>query len=79
MIKKNVSWCQVNHNVVNERFYWISILKKNNSLIGNFEGDWRKVVNRTPVGLVKEFALTVDRFPMFMALLRSTKSINLIQ
>ena len=64
-----------------ERFYWIRIIKKNNSLTGNFEGDWRKVVIRTPVGMVKELALTVHGFPLFMALLRSTnsKSINLIQ
>lgn len=53
-----------NNVLVNERFYWIRIIQKNSPLIGNFEEDWRKVVYRTPVGLVKEFAVTVARFPM---------------
>ena len=64
--KINARWGQVNHNVINVRFYWIRIIKKNNSLIGNFEGDWHKVVNRTPVGKVKELALTVYGFPLFI-------------
>ena len=55
-----------NNVLVSERFYWIRIIQKNYPLIGNFEETWRKVVYRTPAGLVKEFALTVDRFPMFI-------------
>ena len=55
-----------NNVLVTERFYWIRIIQKNYPLIGNFEEDWRKVVNRTPAGLVKEFALTVHRFPLFI-------------
>ena len=55
-----------NNVLVSERSYWIRIIQKNYPLIGNFEEDWRKVVYRTPAGLVKEFALTVHRFPLFM-------------
>ena len=55
-----------NNLLVTERFYWIRIIKENHCLFGNFEEEWKKVVNRTPVGLVKEFALTVARFPMII-------------
>ena len=55
-----------NNLLVTERFYWIRIIKENNCLFGSYEEAWKKVVNRTPTGMVKELALTVNRFPVFM-------------
>ena len=48
------------------RFYWIRIIQSNNRLFGNFQEEWRKVVIRTPVGIVRELALTLHEFPLFM-------------
>ena len=41
----------------NEKFYWIRIIKK---YAGNFEGfeeSWKEVIRRTPLDIVKQFAL----------------------
>ena len=48
----------------NERFYWIRIIKKYNCLIGEHQEVWNKVVSKTPVETIKEFAVAVYQFHM---------------
>ena len=53
-----------------ERFYWIRIMKKYNGNFQEFYESWLKVINKSPVEIVEELALTVYQF--FMA--RETRS-----
>ena len=46
-----------------ERFYWIRIIQRYNCLFGELHEVWKKVVSKTPVGIIKELAVTVDQFP----------------
>ena len=47
-----------------ERFYWIRIIKRYNCLIGEHLEVWNKVVGKTTVETVKEFAVAVHQFHM---------------
>ena len=47
-----------------ERFYWIRIIQRYNCLFGEFHEVWKKVVSKTPVGIVKELAVAVYQFPI---------------
>ena len=49
-----------------ERFYWIRIIKRYNCLIGELQEVWKKVVNKTPVEIVKELAVAVHQFPQIL-------------
>ena len=49
-----------------ERFYWIRIIQRYNCLFGEFHEVWKKVVNRTPVEIIKELAIAVHQFPQVM-------------
>ena len=42
-----------------ERFYWIRIVKKYNGKFEEFYESWLKVINKSPVEIVKELALAV--------------------
>ena len=46
-----------------ERFYWIRIIRRYNCLFGELHEVWKKVVSKTPVGIIKELAVTVCQFP----------------
>ena len=60
-----------NDEILNsERFYWIRIMKKYNGNFQEFYESWLKVINKSPVEVVKELALAVYQF--FMA--RETRS-----
>ena len=48
-----------------ERFYWIRIVKKYNGNFQEFHESWLKVINKSPVEIVKELSLAVYQF--FMA------------
>ena len=47
-----------------ERFYWIRSIKRYNCLIGEHREVWNKVVSKTPVETIKEFAVAVCQFHM---------------
>ena len=47
-----------------ERFYWIRLIKRYNCLIGEHQAVWNKVVSKTPVETIKEFAVAVHQFHM---------------
>ena len=49
-----------------ERFYWIRIIQRYNCLFGEFHEVWKKVVSKTPVGIIKELAVAVHQFPQIM-------------
>ena len=53
-----------------ERFYWIRIMKKYNGNFQEFHESWLKVINKSPLEIVKELALAVYQF--FIA--RETRS-----
>ena len=53
----------------NERFYWIRIIKKHNRNFNEFADPWRKVIEKTPVEIVKELAMTIRRIFQFHILL----------
>ena len=55
-----------NHYLLFSRFYWIRIILRNNQLFGKFQEDWRKVVNQTPLGIVRELALALHEFKLFI-------------
>ena len=46
-----------------ERFYWLRIIQRYNCLIGELQEVWKKVVNKTPLEIMKEFAVAVHQFP----------------
>ena len=43
-----------------ERFYWIRIIKHYSVYFGSFENCWRKVINKTPVEIIKQLAVEVQ-------------------
>ena len=45
-----------------ERFYWVRIIQRYNGLFGELQEVWKKVVRKTPVEVVKEFAIAVHQF-----------------
>ena len=54
---------EINSHLQNQRFYWIRILKKHNRYFEEFADPWKKVIEKTPVEIVKELAMTVkDHF-----------------
>ena len=53
---------EINQFLVNDRFFWIRMMKKHNGSFKEFQESWRKVIFRTPVGDVKKLALAVHKF-----------------
>ena len=49
-----------------ERFYWLRIIQRYNCLVGEHHEVWNKVVRKTPVEIIKEFAFAVHQFPQTM-------------
>ena len=61
-VKANRGFAEI---LVKERLYWIRIIKK---YVGNFKGvkeSWKEVLHRTPVEVIKELALTVEKLFKF--------------
>ena len=50
-----------------ERFYWIRIIQRYNCLFEELHEVWKKVVSKTPVGIVKELAVAVHQFPLTLS------------
>ena len=48
--------------LINDRFYWIRILKKHGKYFKEFADSWKKVIDKTPVKIVKELAMTVEDY-----------------
>jgi ankyrin repeat protein len=48
--------------IVNERFYWIRILKKYNQNFEEFSNAWKLVIEKTSVAMVQKLALDVQKF-----------------
>ena len=48
--------------IVNERFYWIRILKKYNRNFQEFSKVWNMVIEKTPVDIIKKLVLAVEKF-----------------
>ena len=46
-----------------ERFYWIKKIHSYNGLFGELQEVWKKVVRKSPVEVVEEFAIAVHQFP----------------
>ena len=53
---------EINQFLVNDRFFWIRMMKKHNGNFKEFQESWKKVIFRTPVGDVKKLALAVHKF-----------------
>ena len=49
-----------------ERFYWIRIIQRYSCLFGELQEVWKKVVNKTPIEIIKELAVAVHTFPQTM-------------
>ena len=49
-----------------ERFYWIRIIQRYSCLFGELQEVWTKVVNKTPIEIIKELAIAVHTFPQTM-------------
>ena len=49
-----------------ERFYWIRIIQRYSCLFGELQEVWKKVVNKTPIEIIKELAIAVHTFPQTM-------------
>ena len=45
-----------------ERFYWLRILRKYNGSFVEFSKSWRMVIEKNPVEIVREIAVTVEKF-----------------
>ena len=43
----------------NERFFWIRIIHRNKVSLQN---SWKKVVDKTPFSIIKEFAVSIQQF-----------------
>ena len=58
--------------LVDEKFYWIRVIKKYNGNFVGVEESWREVLRKTPVDMIKQLALVVEEyfkhyFPMFIS------------
>ena len=40
-----------------ERFYWIRLIQRYSCLFGELQEVWKKVVNKTPIEIIKELAI----------------------
>ena len=43
----------------NERFFWIRIILRNQ---GSLQDSWKKVVDKTPLSIIKELAVSIQQF-----------------
>ena len=62
LVKVKESSKEINNYLQNERFYWIRIIKKDGEYFKEFADSWKKVIDKTPVEIVKELAMTVEDF-----------------
>ena len=53
---------EIHGSIVEERFYWIRILRKHKDNFVEFCESWKMVIKRNPVEIVKEIASTVVAF-----------------
>ena len=49
-------------SLVNQRFYWIRIIKNYTKNFKGFEESWKEVINKTQVDILKQLALAVEQF-----------------
>ena len=47
---------------VNERFFWIQIIKKHVTNFGSHEEAWREALNKTPIDVVRDLAIAVEQY-----------------
>ena len=45
-----------------ERFFWIRIIKKYDRNFEGVEDSWKEVLHRTPIDVIKQLALAVEKF-----------------
>ena len=62
LVKVKESSKEINNHLQNERFYWIRIIKKHGKYFKEFADSWKKVIDKTPVEIVKELAMTVEDY-----------------
>ena len=43
----------------NERFFWIRIIQ---AYAGSIQDSWKKVVDKAPIAIIKEFAVSIQKF-----------------
>ena len=48
--------------LVDEKSYWIRVIKKYNGNFVGVEESWREVLRKTPVDMIKQLALVVEEF-----------------
>ena len=48
--------------LVDERFYWIRIMKKYMGKFEGVEGPWKEVIDKTPVDMLKQLGFAVEKF-----------------
>ena len=62
LVKVKESSKEKNNHIQNQRFYWIRIIKKHGKYFKEFADSWKKVIDKTPVEIVKELAMTVEDY-----------------
>ena len=48
--------------IENERFYWIRIIQKHKRFFGRFEGTWKEVIRRIPIGVLKKLIIAAQKW-----------------
>ena len=72
LVRSKESSRKVAEFVDGERFIWIRIIKKYSQHFEGFEESWNEVINKTPVNILKQFAISAQKFFKYY---RSTKKV----
>ena len=59
LIKCKESSREICNLLENERFFWIRIIQ---AYAGSIQDSWKKVVDKAPIAIIKEFAVSIQKF-----------------
>ena len=62
LIKSKVASKELSQFMLNERFYWLRIVMKNNKNFMEYHALWKKLLEKTPVDIIQQVADAVQTF-----------------
>ena len=66
LIKLKEASRQVSHHIDNERYYYIRIIQKlfeqHNGCAGELSESWKKVIEKTPIKIIRQLAMVTTNF-----------------
>ena len=62
LIKSKEASSELSQFMLNERFYWLRIIMKNDKSFLEYQALWKKVLEKTPVDIIQQIADAVQNF-----------------